>query len=143
MRFLKLGGFREKWKKFNRQYPLPATFILCENCGEEQPAFSKAQLAIFFKEPPKSACAVCGYYLPPRKSIAPELRRRVLQADHAECVYCGTTSNLTLDHVVPYSQGGKDSFDNLVACCVGCNRAKADQVDFVAARYGRFRVLVS
>lgn len=139
MRFLKLGSFREKWKKFSQSYPTPATFIFCESCNSEQAAFSKAQLARFIKNPPKNACATCGYYLRPRKAISPDLRRQALQTDQHECVYCGATTNLTLDHVLPYSQGGKDSLENLVVACASCNRDKAAKIDFQPARFGRFR----
>lgn len=55
-------------------------------------------------------------------------RRNVLIRDGGRCQYCGArpgTTGLTLDHVMPRSRGGKTTWDNVVACCVTCNRKKA------------------
>jgi len=42
-----------------------------------------------------------------------------------QCAYCGTTEDeLTLDHIVPLSQGGPHSFDNLCVACRSCNSSK-------------------
>lgn len=40
------------------------------------------------------------------------------------CAYCLKTSSLTVDHVVPISRGGADSFDNVVPACGFCNGSK-------------------
>lgn len=40
------------------------------------------------------------------------------------CFYCGTTKQLSIDHVVPLVSGGPNTRENLVACCVPCNDAK-------------------
>ena len=40
------------------------------------------------------------------------------------CAYCGSTEDLTLDHIVPLSQGGPHSFDNLCVACRSCNASK-------------------
>jgi hypothetical protein len=53
-------------------------------------------------------------------------RENVFKRDNYECVYCGSNKNLTLDHVIPQSKGGKDSWDNLVTACKRCNGEKAD-----------------
>jgi len=41
------------------------------------------------------------------------------------CAYCGSTEDLTLDHIVPLSQGGPHSFDNLTVACRSCNTSKS------------------
>lgn len=51
-------------------------------------------------------------------------RQTVLSRDNYQCVYCGSTDQLTLDHVVPVSRGGSDEIENLVACCQRCNSIK-------------------
>ncbi|MFP4105859.1 MAG: HNH endonuclease [Phycisphaerae bacterium] len=54
-------------------------------------------------------------------------RRNIFARDRNRCQYCGKrfpTSELTLDHVVPRSQGGKMSWANIVCCCVACNVKK-------------------
>jgi 5-methylcytosine-specific restriction endonuclease McrA len=44
-----------------------------------------------------------------------------------QCVYCGSTSNLTLDHVRPRCRGGRNDASNLVAACRECNRSKGSR----------------
>jgi 5-methylcytosine-specific restriction endonuclease McrA len=66
-------------------------------------------------------------------------RRAVFARDRWTCQYCGhERGNLTVDHVVPRSKGGKSTWDNIVACCAPCNRRKGDrlpaQANMVPAR---------
>ncbi|MEM1165300.1 MAG: HNH endonuclease [Planctomycetota bacterium] len=67
-----------------------------------------------------------GYDKLPRQGV--KLNRRNLFArDRNQCQYCGNhfpTSELSIDHVVPRSQGGPDSWENLVCSCVRCNSRK-------------------
>lgn len=52
-------------------------------------------------------------------------RKEVFSRDGYTCQYCGKlTKELTLDHVVPKSRGGKHSWDNLVSACKSCNHRK-------------------
>ncbi len=53
-------------------------------------------------------------------------RRAVFARDDWTCQYCGSRSNLTVDHVVPRSKGGTSSWDNIVASCAPCNRRKGN-----------------
>ena len=57
-------------------------------------------------------------------------KREIFRRDNYTCQYCGRTfssSELTLDHVVPRSRGGRSSWENLVACCYRCNNGKGDR----------------
>ena len=55
-------------------------------------------------------------------------RKGIFTRDDNKCVYCGTTGKaLTLDHVVPRSRGGKNTWENLVCCCMLCNNFKGDR----------------
>ncbi|MFY9265688.1 MAG: HNH endonuclease [Solirubrobacterales bacterium] len=54
-------------------------------------------------------------------------RRAVFARDRWECQYCGKRGSLTVDHIVPRSKGGDTSWENVVACCPGCNRRKGDR----------------
>lgn len=57
-------------------------------------------------------------------------RRNVAKRDHHTCQYCGTQPGweaITIDHVVPRSQGGMSNWTNCVAACVPCNARKADR----------------
>src|SRR5664279_532065 len=51
-------------------------------------------------------------------------RRAVFARDDWTCQYCGSRSNLTVDHVIPRSKGGNSSWENIVASCAPCNRRK-------------------
>jgi 5-methylcytosine-specific restriction endonuclease McrA len=53
-------------------------------------------------------------------------RRAVFARDSWTCQYCGSRSNLTVDHVIPRSKGGSSSWENIVASCAPCNRRKGN-----------------
>lgn len=53
-------------------------------------------------------------------------RQNIFKRDRHRCAYCNTKENLTIDHVVPRSQGGRDSWDNLVTACQKCNSKKGN-----------------
>ena len=53
-------------------------------------------------------------------------RRNVFNRDRWTCQYCGSKSELTLDHVHPRSRGGDSSWTNLVAACKSCNGKKSN-----------------
>jgi len=59
------------------------------------------------------------------KNIRPS-RNRIYKRDDYECVYCGSSRNLTIDHVIPKSRGGTNEWTNLVTSCFKCNLKKAD-----------------
>ena len=46
--------------------------------------------------------------------------------DEFACQYCGATGDLTFDHVVPRSRGGRTTWENVVAACGRCNLRKAN-----------------
>jgi 5-methylcytosine-specific restriction endonuclease McrA len=56
----------------------------------------------------------------------PVSRRGVLRRDAHRCAYCARGAT-TVDHVVPRSRGGLDTWTNLVACCIRCNGVKGDR----------------
>ena len=53
-------------------------------------------------------------------------RQNIFKRDGHHCQYCGTVDDLTLDHVMPKSRGGKTSWDNLATACKRCNSRKGD-----------------
>jgi 5-methylcytosine-specific restriction endonuclease McrA len=64
---------------------------------------------------------------PPRYHIAFN-RRNVFRRDNHTCQYCGHVGgDLTLDHVVPRSRGGRNSWENIVTACRECNSKKRDR----------------
>jgi 5-methylcytosine-specific restriction endonuclease McrA len=60
-------------------------------------------------------------------------RQNIFKRDGHRCVYCGTHEDLTLDHVLPKSRGGRTSWDNLVSACKRCNARKGDSTPEEAA----------
>lgn len=57
-------------------------------------------------------------------------RANILARDEFKCQYCKkelSHKEATLDHVIPRSQGGSTSWDNLVCCCASCNKKKGNQ----------------
>jgi 5-methylcytosine-specific restriction endonuclease McrA len=57
----------------------------------------------------------------------PFSRTNVFLRDKNSCQYCAQrlpSSELTLDHIVPASQGGRKDWENIVTCCIECNRRK-------------------
>ena len=53
-------------------------------------------------------------------------RQNIFKRDGGACQYCGNPRDLTLDHVLPRSRGGKSTWDNLVTACKPCNSRKGD-----------------
>jgi 5-methylcytosine-specific restriction endonuclease McrA len=54
-------------------------------------------------------------------------RRNIFARDKNRCQYCGRkqpTTELSLDHVIPRSAGGKAAWTNIVCACTGCNVRK-------------------
>jgi 5-methylcytosine-specific restriction endonuclease McrA len=67
-----------------------------------------------------------GYDKLPKQTVKFN-RRNIFARDNNQCQYCGkkhATAELSLDHVVPRSQGGASTWDNIVCACVNCNVKK-------------------
>jgi 5-methylcytosine-specific restriction endonuclease McrA len=96
---------------------------------------------------------LCGYDRLPVGQVAFS-RRNIFKRDHNTCQYCGAQpgkkrigpicrngpkgaahkldlspfcGELTIDHIVPRSQGGVSSWENCVLACVACNKRKANR----------------
>jgi hypothetical protein len=57
-------------------------------------------------------------------------RKNIFLRDRHRCQYClrsFTSNQLTLDHVIPSSRGGKHDWGNVVAACFPCNNRKSDR----------------
>jgi 5-methylcytosine-specific restriction endonuclease McrA len=62
-----------------------------------------------------------------RLDYVPFSRANIYARDENTCQYCGepfSMSELTFDHVVPVAQGGRKDWENIVTCCITCNRQK-------------------
>jgi len=86
-----------------------------------------------------SVIALRTYVNVPRRK-AHWSRKGVLVRDHYTCAYCGVKpgmlhkgqllgkNDMTIDHVVPKSRGGKDTWTNTVCACKQCNHRKGDRL---------------
>jgi len=54
-------------------------------------------------------------------------RSRIYKRDNYECAYCGSKKQLTIDHIIPKSRGGKNTWNNLISSCLTCNLKKGDR----------------
>ena len=57
-------------------------------------------------------------------------KRAVYERDAGRCAYCGKwvpITHATVDHILPLSQGGASTWENLVNCCISCNQRKGNR----------------
>lgn len=57
-------------------------------------------------------------------------RRNLFKRDRYTCQYCGDqpgTAEMTIDHIMPKSRGGRSSWENCVLACIDCNKDKDDK----------------
>ncbi|WP_207431133.1 HNH endonuclease [Sabulibacter ruber] len=54
-------------------------------------------------------------------------RQNIMRRDRNRCQYCGSSKNLTLDHLLPRSRGGQSTWYNLITACARCNSRKGDR----------------
>jgi 5-methylcytosine-specific restriction endonuclease McrA len=62
-----------------------------------------------------------------RFDYVPFSRANIYARDRHRCQYCGhmaPLSELTFDHVIPVAQEGRKDWENIVTCCINCNRRK-------------------
>jgi len=60
-------------------------------------------------------------------------RKNIIKRDRHVCQYCGNhEGNMTVDHVVPKSFGGTDTWENMVCACEKCNNIKGDRMPEMA-----------
>ncbi len=65
------------------------------------------------------------------RSSAGNLRTKIFIRDHYRCQYCGlrgSPTELSIDHILPRSRGGRTSPDNLCVACKPCNSRKGDRL---------------
>jgi 5-methylcytosine-specific restriction endonuclease McrA len=74
-----------------------------------------------YKRP--SVIRLLKYVVLPFKKMKPT-RENIFRRDGMRCLYCNSEKNLTLDHVIPKSRGGGNTWENLATCCSRCNVTK-------------------
>jgi len=69
-------------------------------------------------------------------------RFNVFLRDRFMCQYCGApnpTNDLTFDHIVPRSKGGRTTWQNVVTACAHCNLVKGNRLPHVAGMFPKHR----
>ncbi|QQG37409.1 MAG: HNH endonuclease [Micavibrio aeruginosavorus] len=68
-----------------------------------------------------------------RRDIPRGLRFKVMHRDHFKCILCGDNPPATpglvlhIDHIVPWSKGGKTEIENLRTLCAACNLGRGNR----------------
>ncbi len=65
---------------------------------------------------------------PKREPIPREIISTIYKRDGGRCVYCGSTQNLQIDHIIPFSKGGATTLENLQLLCQKCNLEKSNKI---------------
>ncbi len=74
------------------------------------------------------------------RTKVPFSKKNIFARDGFKCAYCGReTEQLTVDHIIPKSKGGKSTFDNCVAACRPCNNRKGDKTCSEARMYPKVK----
>ncbi len=84
---------------------------ICQNCGKESYLYRGS---IY--------CVRCNGEIGKRWDRTKKAISKNIVFD--KCSICGSTENLTLDHIIPKSKGGSDDSDNLRILCNRCNSSK-------------------
>lgn len=64
-----------------------------------------------------------------RPSTNPAFTRfNVFLRDRFCCQYCGCPDDLTFDHLIPRSRGGRTTWENVVTACAPCNLRKSNRL---------------
>jgi 5-methylcytosine-specific restriction endonuclease McrA len=83
---------------------------------------------------------VLKHYINVPRRQAPWSRKGVLMRDGYSCIYCGVRpgmilqgkilarASMTVDHILPKSRGGKDTWTNTACACPVCNHRKGDKL---------------
>jgi len=63
-----------------------------------------------------------------KRHVTKSMKREIIMRDGGECLNCGSTVNLTVDHITPLSKGGDNDYSNLQTLCSCCNSRKSDTI---------------
>ena len=64
----------------------------------------------------------------PSRHIAQDVKNAVWQRDGGRCVQCAAETYLEFDHIIPFSKGGANTFNNIQLLCRKCNGEKGDKI---------------
>lgn len=105
--------------------PLKRAFRLVYK-GKAEVVVSKGEISASTPFEKPSVIRLTKYVYFPYKKVTLS-RFNIYRRDEYKCLYCGSKEALTLDHVLPKSKGGPNSWTNLATCCMRCNVVKGDR----------------
>ena len=107
-----------------------AVTLLCQGKVEVIDVYDREIRAVSFRIKLPSVIRLLRYIKIKRRfDYVPFSRANIYARDDHRCQYCGRKlppSQLTFDHVIPVARGGHKGWDNIVTCCIPCNRKKGD-----------------
>ncbi len=127
---LNLAGTPVDWVSWQEAVCLYARDLVVWTLGEEVLRIRGGYSRLYQQRSEMGIHSIiaCDGRVVARRRIVPPLTNRALfRRDRNLCMYCGNEfgdSQLTRDHVVPSSRGGRDHWDNVVAACRRCNHLK-------------------
>ena len=62
------------------------------------------------------------------RHISQKVKDDVWNRDGGECTQCKSIENLEFDHIIPFSEGGANTYRNIQLLCEPCNRSKSDKI---------------
>ena len=105
-----------------------AVTLLCQGKVEVISVYDREIHAVTFSFKLPSVIRLLRYIKIKRRfDYVPFSRANIYARDGHICQYCGaqcSTVELTFDHVMPVAQGGRKDWENIVTCCISCNRQK-------------------
>lgn len=60
--------------------------------------------------------------------VSPRDWTRLLNRHGRSCAYCGSKEQITIDHIIPISRGGRHAIGNVLPACFSCNASKRDDL---------------
>ncbi len=113
---------QRKWAQENRE----RVNALARQCYHRHKEMRQARSRKYRQENPEIGAAGARRYYArmAQVTVCPIDDEAIFELYNHTCIYCGTTQDLTLDHIVPISKGGAHRETNLVVACRSCNASK-------------------
>jgi len=98
--------------------------LIYKNKAEIVSSWDDSKINWFGSRVKSPATIKLKYYVNWTPRVSKYYRSGVFKRDNYTCQYCGAKNNLTVDHIIPRSKGGVNSWKNCVTSCHPCNSKK-------------------
>lgn len=104
-----------------------AVKLITKNRADVIKSMEGRNLTSCYESMPMPSVIRLNQYVNYKRKPVPYSKKHVLVRDKHVCQYCGVKDpKMTIDHIIPQSKGGLNTWENTVACCQRCNTRKAD-----------------